>query len=67
MSDDDLNCAEDSYVELALDILAETEKLEKRLLGGQTIKYVQTTTRDKFGYLFFFSDDYLSSFECTLL
>ena len=58
--DVDMCDIEDTYVQLALDLIAETDQLRRHFLGKQSILYRHFKERGKqLGLLIFFPDDYL--------
>ena len=61
----DLTCSlddlEDSYVQLALELVDETERVEKRLIGEETIIYWPSKDKDRrLGSLVYFGDLFLT-------
>ena len=62
-SSDDLDDLEDSYIKLAQEIIDETDRVEQRILGDQTIIYWPSTDKDRLGSLVYFGDLFLNRSE----
>ena len=65
---DETIAAEDSYTEMALKIINETNELERLLLGNQTMKYVrQQSLTYCIGFLIYLPENHLTKYELECL
>ena len=65
--EDDLNEAEDTYVQLALEIREMTNREESKLIDGQTIFYVSSGHKNQLGNLVHLTGVYLTQEEIDCL
>ena len=63
----EINDIEEVYVQLALDIYKATAKIEKRLIGEQTIVFIESKKMHTFGSLIHIQDAYLPENEIICL
>ena len=66
-SSNSLEDLEESYIQLAREIIAETDRVEKSILGEQTIIYWPLQNKSELGSLVYFGDIFLSQREISSL